>query len=335
MKRVLTGFAALILAVSLFSAYDVQYAGKSFDELLRNNGELTLLSSVPASNTITDRRIDEVILTFSDDILPLQSVEDIKINYSVEPEVKGVFRQRGKNTIAFIPSKPLAPEKRYVLKIKKGILSLDSAVLRNDIEIVLGPVNLKAVYASNTTIHPDSSIFLIFNYAVPLDELKEGITLKEGGRDAAFEVVKSKKKKDNYYYYNNYFYTDDEDDTLNLTSVEIKPLSPLKPSAVYRLKIFLKDYMRSSEDYTIYTLGEFKYLHHENVGQIYYNSNSYINIEFTNPVKTEDVFRNVFFVSEGKSESLFDYFYSTQSQYFSAYKKLVPGDRKSSCRERV
>ncbi|MDD3804331.1 MAG: MG2 domain-containing protein, partial [bacterium] len=326
MKRILMLVFVFAIGIVLSAAFDVQYAGKSIDELIKKNKELTLVSSVPATNTIVDRRIDEVVLKFSEDILPLQSVENLKIDYSIEPETKGVFRQRGKNTIVFIPSKPLSPDTKYKLTIKKGILSLDSSILKSDVKIFLGPVNLKVVYASNMTIHPDSSLFLIFNYPVPIEKIKGNITFKEGANDIEFDVFKSTKKSDwSYYYYNNYFYTDDEDDTLNMTAVIIKPKKTLKSSAVFKLKVFLKEYMRNSEDYTIYTLGEFKYIHRENIGQVYYNSNSYVNIEFTNPVKTEEIFKNVFFINEGKSESLFDYYYSTQSQYFSTYKKLVPG----------
>ncbi|MGE3062916.1 MAG: MG2 domain-containing protein [bacterium] len=326
MKRVLLLASIITVCLSICAAYNVQYAGNQFDLLVKKNGEVTLLSSVPANNTIVDRRIDEIILTFSEDILPLQSVEDIKINYTIEPEMKGIFRQRGKNTIVFVPAKPFAPEKKYTLTIKKGILSMDSSVLKNDIKLTVGPVNLKVVYASNTTIHPDSSIYLILNYPVLIEELKKSITLKEGGREIEFEVVKSGKKRDySYYYYNNYYYTDNEDDTLTLTAIEIKPKKTLKSSGTFKLSIYLKDYMRNSEDYTIYTLGDFKYFHRENIGAVYYNSNSYINIEFSNPVKTEEIFKKVFFINEGKTESLFDYYYFSQSQYFSAYKKLVPG----------
>jgi hypothetical protein len=327
MKRVALLVSAIIFSIEVFSAYNVQYAGKAFDELLKKNGEITLLSSVPANNTIVDRRIDEIVLTFSDEFLPLQSVEDIKIKYTLEPNVEGIFRQRGKNTIVFIPAKPLAPEKKYKLTIQKGILSMDSAVLKKDVVLYLGPVNLKVIHAANTTIHPDSSFLMVFNYPVKISDLKENITLTNKGESIDFDIVKSKKKKDEYgyYYYNNYYYENNEDDTLDFFAVELKPKNTLKSSANYKLKIFMKELMRSSQEYTLYTLGDFKFIHRENIEQIYYNSNSYINIEFTNPAKTEDVFKNVFFINEGKTESLFDYYYSSQSQYFSAYKKLVPG----------
>ncbi|PIP12890.1 MAG: hypothetical protein COX48_05895, partial [bacterium (Candidatus Stahlbacteria) CG23_combo_of_CG06-09_8_20_14_all_34_7] len=91
MKKFVLLVSVLIISIALFAAYNIQYAGNQFDELLKKNGELILISSVPANNTIVDRRIDEIILTFSEEFLPLQSVEDIKINYTIEPSIDGVF----------------------------------------------------------------------------------------------------------------------------------------------------------------------------------------------------------------------------------------------------
>ncbi|PIP12889.1 MAG: hypothetical protein COX48_05890, partial [bacterium (Candidatus Stahlbacteria) CG23_combo_of_CG06-09_8_20_14_all_34_7] len=191
--------------------------------------------------------------------------------------------------------------------------------------LTFGPVNLKVIFASNTTIHPDSSIFLIFNYPVSLSEIKKNTTFSDKSENIDFGIIRSLKNKEyGYYYYNNYYYTDNEEDTLNFLAVEIKPKSSLKSSHTYNISIFIKENMRNSENFTIYTLGDFKYIHRENIDQISYNESN-INIEFTNPVKTEDVFKNVFFITEGKTESLFDYYYSYQSDYFDSYKKIVPG----------
>jgi len=313
-------FIFVLFCIKIFPFYDLQYSNERTDYFLSKFGKLEIVSTIPENNIFLDENVKEIIFTFSKDIIPLQSVEKINVKYRSEPIVKGIFRAKGKNSIVFYPEKPFSPNLSYKFVIEKGILSIDSTVLSEDFVLNIKPVNLEVVKTSTYPVHSDSFFYIIFNYKVPIEILREKILLERDNKKVEFLLepfdLKGKNLL-NHFYYN-------LQDTSNFFCVKFKEKGGFKKGKYYSLKIFIEDFMRETTDISFPVYDNFKYIENKNTIIPIYDNKTSFDLEFSTPVSLEELMKNVYFISDGKDEDIIDYSYYDVSKVFFINKKLVP-----------
>lgn len=310
----------LSLPLNLFSFGDLVYTNK-ISHFESNYGAIEVVSTIPESDVFLDQRIKEIVFIFSKDIVPLQDVESLNVRYKTEPSLKGIFKSKGKNSIVFYTDS-FIPSQSYSFVLEKGILSLDSSVLSKDFTLRIGPVNLNTVKTSYYKIHSDSFFYIVFNYKIPLDVLNKSIVLRCQNKRVEKVIEESKTTiKDTYYNYD-YFYN--RIDTSFYYCVKIKEKGGFKKEKDYTLEIFNEKFMREKIVLHFSTYSDFKYIQRSDSLFPIFNQKTSFDIEFSTPVKFDQIKKNVKFISDEKKEEIIDYFNYDVSTIFYLNKILKP-----------
>ncbi|MEO0234906.1 MAG: MG2 domain-containing protein [candidate division WOR-3 bacterium] len=313
-------FIFISLPLNLFSFNDIVYTDK-ISHFESNYGKIEVVSTIPESNVFVDERIKEIVFTFSKDILPLQDVESLNVKYKCDPPLKGVFKSKGKNSIVFYTDS-FIPSQSYRFILEKGVLSLDSSVLSEDFNLTIRPVSLNIVKTSYYKIHSDSFFYIIFNYKIPFEILSKSIILKCGDKAVEKIIEESKRTGKETYYNYEYFYS--KNDTSSFYCVRVKEKGGFKKAKDYSLEIFNEEFMREKIVLRFSIYDDFKFVHKSDSCLPIFNQKTSFYIEFSTPVKVDEIIKNVKFVSDGKEENILDYFYHDESTIFYLTKELKP-----------
>ncbi|MEO0288270.1 MAG: MG2 domain-containing protein [candidate division WOR-3 bacterium] len=306
--------------LNLFSFNDVIYTDivQHFES---KYGKLEIVSTIPENDIFLDERTKEVVFTFSKDIVPLQDVESLNVKYRCEPPLKGIFKSRGKNSIVFYTDS-FMPEKSYRFVIEKGLLSLDSSVLSEDFVLTIKPVNLNVVKTSYYKIHSDSFFYIVFNYKIPFEILRKSMILKCEDKRVEKVIEESQTTGKETYYSYEYFYN--KSDTSYFYCVKVKEKGGFKKTKNYSLEIFNEEFMREKIILRFSIYDDFKYVHKSDSCLPIFDQKTSFDIEFSTPVKVDEIIKNVKFISDGKEEDILDYFYYDESPIFYLNKVLKP-----------
>ncbi|MEO0281204.1 MAG: MG2 domain-containing protein [candidate division WOR-3 bacterium] len=306
--------------LNLFSFNDVVYTDR-VEHFQSKYGKLEVVSTIPEGDVFLDERINEIVFTFSKDILPLQDVESLNIKYRCEPPLNGIFKSKGKNTIVFYIDS-FMPEKSYRFVIEKGLLSLDSSILSEDFVLTIKPVNFSVVKTSYYKIHSDSFFYIVFNYKIPFEILSKSTILKCEDKKVEKVIEESKTIGKETYYNYEYFYN--KGDTSSFYRVKLKEKGGFKKAKDYSLEIFNEEFMREKIVLRFSIYDDFKYVHKSDSCLPILDQKTSFDIEFSTPVKVDEIVKNVKFISDGKEEEILDYFYYDESPIFYLNKVLKP-----------
>ncbi|MEJ5307422.1 MAG: MG2 domain-containing protein [candidate division WOR-3 bacterium] len=307
--------------LNLFSFNGVVYTDR-VEHFQSKYGKLEIVSTIPEDDVFLDEKIKEIVFTFSKDIIPFQDVENLNIRYRCEPPLKGEFKSKGKNTIVFYTDSFL-PSKSYKFVLEKGILSLDSSVLSENFVLTIKPLNFNVVKTSYYKIHADSFFYIVFNYKIPFEILKKSMILKCEDKNVEKVVEESKTTGKETYYNYEYFYN--KGDTSSFYCVKVKEKGGFKKAKDYSLEIFNEEFMREKIVLRFSIYDDFKYVQKSDSCFPFFNQKTSFDIEFSTPVKVDEIIKNVKFISDGKEEDALDYFYYDESTIFYINKILKPG----------
>lgn len=320
MKKVLCLF--LLLSIALMLAGNVEYYKGQFSAIDKSR-QLTVISHTPSSSTINYQPFDEIALTFSRNILPIEHVNDLDVHFSISPPLKGHFRARGTQTIVYVLDETPDPSSEYICTFRKGIMSVDSHVLVSDYSFTIKPLLLK-VLGHNLKYEQfpnDTAIFMTFNYEIPMNELK-----------AALSISSTHSKKNiNYSVYRHegetpYIYMDDKTKKYAF-SVKIELRDTLDIETSYTLHFKHPELMNSAYYYTFKTFNRFRYFGNIELKNINYSSETGFDLIFSNRVNAQDLISNAYFYDRetGEKEKLpLRYGYRYFSKSFYLYREFKP-----------
>lgn len=277
MKNAFLRFSYIILSVIII-----------FIPVLISSSELKIIAANPAPATFNSDSVRELVFTFSKPFTALSNVKDLDIAYECTPPVKGHFRARGTDVLAFIPDKPFLPDREYEFILKKGIISPDSSMMQDDYKLIVKPVRLFVRYTDLQYEHipVNHKFHIYFNY--PVNPLQKGlIKLYSGNAEIPLNIISRNKTSD----------------------VEIS-LQGLTKGANYRLSVFDSVLMQTSYTYSFRAIEELKFSGNMTVHDIMYQEETGFYLEFTAPVKPSDVRNNIRLFDNDKEITLnYSYYY--------------------------
>ncbi len=321
MKKLLITFLLLLTLISIYG--DIEYYTNNITGYSKEKGILKIISHTPSSSTINETPFTEITILFSKNILPIEDVKDLNVKFTIEPELKGHFRARGTSTIAFIADEDPDPSQKYIFTILKGILAIDSSVLKDDYTFTINPIRLKVLghNLKYSQFPNDTSAFLTFNYDPGLNNIREFLTITDNNsrKEIPF-IITQYKKKINYVYLN-------ENEKKRAFTVRIDFNDTLNIECSYDLKFKNPQLMNSTYTYRFKTFNRFRYSGDVNIKNINYRSETGFNIYFSNNIKGTEGKKYIKFIDPIKKEEVkfpIRYGINYSSSSFYLYRELLP-----------
>lgn len=154
----------------------------------------------------------ELVIIFSDDMIPIGGKREGKEIIKIKPEVDGEFFWRGTKTLVLRPKKRFKYSTKYEVRIKKGIKSLKGKILEKKIKWeLITPLAYpqKYRYSSELRYHsllyrktadnfrPRDYLLFLFNQKISTEEMKKFLEVREekSGEKIKFECSKYKDKE--------------------------------------------------------------------------------------------------------------------------------------------
>jgi hypothetical protein len=166
--------------------------------------KLEILQTSPVGPLNTAQLEQEVVVVFSQPMVPLGKVSDARREaFRIEPAIKGVYRWYGTRVAAFIPEEPLKPGSAYrvTVPVQK---SLNNKELEKSYAFSFRTPPLRLNYSypySGRRIEYKTDFKLFFNYAVSLRDINRFVQLFANGRRVDFEATyKMSDNEDEAYY---------------------------------------------------------------------------------------------------------------------------------------
>ena len=324
MKKFL--YLSLCLLISLALSGNVEYFKGITENINESKRALKVISYTPSSKSVNYQLFDEIVITFSRNILPIEHVQDLDIDFSIDPPLKGHFRARGTQTIAYVLDEMPDPSAEYRCILKRGIMSVDSNVLVNDFEFTIKPLALQ-ILGHNMRYEQfpnDTSIYITFNYPVPVKDISQHLAVSSTSADEEIPFrIKEYKGETPYVYMN-------EKIRKHAFSVKIDFNDTLDIETSYRLSFKYPELMNSQYYYTFKTFNRFRFFGNIELEHVNYRYETGFELNFSNRVDAEQLVDKVYFYDPptGEKDKLpVRYGYRYSSKNFYIYREFLPRDK--------
>ncbi|MCP4150663.1 MAG: hypothetical protein GY757_23150 [bacterium] len=230
------GINRIILSLALLMLFLLPAAGKKSEK------KDSLKVTANLSGKIKNIKNKELVLTFSDDMLPFGGERDGKTILFITPKVKGEYLWRGAKTLVLKPEKQFAYSTRYKVTVKRGTASLNNKKLKKKFRLTFitppqppkPALQPKWIYFSNTRrpiyrmnrindVPVDKPLRLVFAQPVSYKEVANEIVVMENTSNTPLKITCSQKTEN---------------------AVVIHFLKPLKKASLY--KVLLKKKLTGS-----------------------------------------------------------------------------------------
>lgn len=148
----------------------------------------------PFGNTTRQSDYDAITVTFSEQMIPLESIKDINEKYfDFNIDIDGMYRWISATTIAFYPSEQLPDSTKIVVTVKRGIKSaLTGNILEKDyvwsFDTIRPVFQKSSPYNNQTDLSTKADIVLYYNMPILLRSARSKITLEENGKKINFDI---------------------------------------------------------------------------------------------------------------------------------------------------
>lgn len=161
---------------------------------VQNIFALTVDRVKPIGETTNPDTYDAISVTFSEQMIPLESIKDITNKYfTFNIDIDGTYRWVSTTTLEFHPSEKLPNNTKITVTVKKGIKStVTGGTLQKDYTWTFNTVRpvfqKSAPYNDQRDLSTKADIVLYYNMPILISSAKEKISLTQNGKNIGFNV---------------------------------------------------------------------------------------------------------------------------------------------------
>ncbi|MCP4153894.1 MAG: hypothetical protein GY757_39575 [bacterium] len=199
------GIKSLLLLIAIIILSNFPAVGNTNDKNNTNNNTLKVACNL--SGDVKDIQGKDLVIIFSDEMIPLGGDREGNDILTISPAVKGRYLWQGTRSLVFKPETRFRYYTRYTVTVKKGTQSLNNIKLKKEIPLIFctpspTPYRISASqhntgFYSNTVIHRDTikripveqPLLLRFPRPVTAKEIAKEITITKKGSTVPLPIT--------------------------------------------------------------------------------------------------------------------------------------------------